>query len=322
MSEWKTASWHGMETIMVTGDVLEATFLPDFGGQVLSLRHRASGFELLRVPKDLEELKGRPFLFGIPVLFLPGRLRGGEFDLGGRHYQWPRNERGLNHLHGFVWGRPWTLEPDPAADGSVVASFTADIDSEEAKAFGHPFSLRLRYHLHGEELSIRARIDNLDRTEAMPLGFGYHTTFNFLDPEGGRLQYVARMPSGQEWVMGDDVMPVGPLTAPEKFQGWVGEGQPVWDVVSDNLFLVDEGAENRITLSLERPALTLWMQADAPFRNWVVYRPDLEAPFMAIEPVSWVHNAPNLDQDADRTGVRLLAPGSFAEFNYRIGLHQ
>jgi len=319
MSVWERGTWEGLERWRLTGEELEAEFLPGYGGQVISLKHRPTGLDLLRVPKTLAELKARPFIFGIPVLFLPGRLRRGEFQLGGRSYQWPKNERGLNHLHGFVWGRPWALTPDPGGAPEVTARFEAQEHSEEAKAFSHPFRVSIRYRLEGGSLQLDARVEN-SGSEPMPVGFGYHTTFNLLGTEGERLQYTATMPKGEEWEMADDLMPTGTLTAPRKFAHWMTGSEPIWDVVSDNLFLVDEDVTNEIRLHLDQPEMTLWMRADPPFRNWVVYRPDPDASFISLEPVSWVHNAPNLPQPPERTGARLLPPGQSAEFSYKIGL--
>ena len=320
MSGLERETWQGLERWRLTGDEMVAEFLPGYGGQVVSLKHRPTGISLLRAPNSLEELNGRPFLFGIPVLFPPGRLRHGTFALGGRTYQWPKNERGLNHLHGFVWGKPWTLTPDPNGQDAITASFEAAEGSPEAAAFSHPFRLTITYRMQGATLRLDARAEN-SGSEPMPVGFGYHTTFNLLGPNGDRLEYVAKMPNGEEWEMGDDVMPTGKLLPPRKFARWVDGTEAIWNVVSDNLFLVDPAAKvNEITLTAKEPNITLWMRAEAPFRNWVVYRPDLKAPFVSLEPVSWVHNAPNLPQPPENTGVRLLQPGEVAEFSYALGV--
>lgn len=316
MPTWESRTWQGLETLQLRGDTLEVEVLPGYGGQVRSLVYRPAGLELLRTPKTLDELQGRPFLFGIPVLFLPGRLRGGEFTLGGRTYRWPLNERGVNHLHGFVWGKPWQ---STVADGVLTVAFTAARESAEAEAFGHPFRLAIAYRVRGGELSVRAEVENLDDA-AMPLGLGYHTTLSLVDGQGQPLAYTAQLPAGREWEMGSDVMPTGRLGMPEKFARWVQGGQRLWEVVSDNLFLVDGEAENAVTMELEQPRLSVKMTGRDPFRNWVVYRPALDAPFISIEPVSWVHNAPNLSQPAEFTGVRLLEGHEHAVFEYLVAL--
>ncbi len=322
MAVFEQGIWEGLERWRLSGEEMEAEFLPQFGGQVISLKHRPTGLSLLREPKSLEELKGRPFLFGIPVLFLPGRLRQGSFELGGRRYQWPKNERGINHLHGFVWGKPWTLTVDPQEAATVRAKFEADPGSETALAFSHPFRLTIVYRLEASTIRLDAEVENMGK-DPMPVGLGYHTTFNLLGAQGNRLAYRAKLPTGQEWEMRDDLMPTGHLIAPTKFAPWLdSRGEEIWNVVSDNLYLVDEDVPNEITLELEHPRLTLWMQAKAPIRNWVVYRPDRDAPFVSLEPVSWVHDAPNLPQPADRTGARLLSPGESAQFSYAIGVRQ
>ena len=179
MAVFEQGTWEGLERWRLSGEEMEAEFLPQFGGQVISLKHRPTGLSLLREPKSLAELKGRPFLFGIPVLFLPGRLRQGSFELGGRRYQWPKNERGINHLHGFVWGKPWTLTVDPHEAATVHAKFEADAGSETALAFSHPFRLTIVYRLEASTIRLDAEVENMGR-DPMPVGLGYHTTFNLL----------------------------------------------------------------------------------------------------------------------------------------------
>ncbi len=316
MPTWESRTWQGLESLQLRGDALEVEVLPGYGGQVRSLIYRPAGLELLRTPTTRDELQGRPFLFGIPVLFLPGRLRGGVFSLGGRTYHWPLNERGENHLHGFVWGKPWQRTVD---NGTLTVSFTAARGSAEAEAFGHPFRLAITYGVHGGELAVRAEVENLDDV-AMPIGLGYHTTLSLADGQGQPLDYAAHLPPGREWEMGNDVMPTGRLGRPAKFARWVDGSQRLWEVVSDHLFLVDGDADNVVTLELKQPRLSVRMTARDPFRNWVVYRPALDAPFISIEPVSWVHNAPNLHQPAEFTGVRQLQGHDRAVFEYMIAV--
>lgn len=305
-------------SLILEGESLRAEIVPGYGGQVIGLRHREFAFELLRRPKTRAELQDRPFLFGVPVLFPPGRLRGGRFTLGGRDYVWPINDRqGPNHLHGFVWGRPWrVVKREDGSEPEAVLAFEAAAGSEAATRFGHPFRLTIAYRLDGESLTIEAEAENLD-TVPMPLALGYHTTWNLVGEDGRRLDYVGRLPRGREWRMGDDVMPTGEVLQPRHFLGWQS-GQHLWDFVSDHIYLVDRDVANVVELELAEPRLAVRMWAESPFRNWVVYRPDREAGFMSIEPVSWVHNAPNLTADPAESGVALLSPGEKARYVYAI----
>lgn len=310
--------FEGDPTLILEGASLQAEILPGYGGQVIGLRHRGLGLELLRRPVTGDALRERPFLFGVPVLFPPGRLRGGRFTLGGRDYVWPVNDRlGPNHLHGFVWGRPWhVIRREEGSEPEAVLAFEAAAGSEAAAQFGHPFRLTIAYRLEGESLAIEAEAENRDSV-AMPLALGYHTTWNLLDADNDPLDYIGRLPRGREWRMGDDVMPTGELLQPRHFLGW-HSGQRLWDFVSDHIYLVDRDVANVVELELAHPRLTVRMWAESPFRNWVVYRPDREAGFISIEPVSWVHNAPNLAADPAESGVVLLPPGETARFVYAI----
>ena len=49
------------------------------------------GAEILRTPgaDEIEVFKGRPQVFGLPILFPPNRIADGRYTFEGRSYQYP-----------------------------------------------------------------------------------------------------------------------------------------------------------------------------------------------------------------------------------------
>jgi aldose 1-epimerase len=45
------------------------------------------------------------------------------------------------------------------------------------------------------------------------------------------------------------------------------------------------------------------------FRHWVLYTKGMAEQFLCIEPYTWLPDAPNIQKDADFTGIVTLEPG-------------
>ena len=69
------------KTIVLDNGKFRAEIVPEIGGNIISLRHCASGTTLLREPSDLRELAEFPARFGLPVLFPPNRIRDGRNNI-------------------------------------------------------------------------------------------------------------------------------------------------------------------------------------------------------------------------------------------------
>jgi aldose 1-epimerase len=63
----------------------------------------------------------------------------------------------------------------------------------------------------------------------------------------------------------------------------------------------------------------LYCVSDA-FKHWVLHTPDDDPNALAIEPYSWITNAPNLALDPSDTGLSVLGPGDSAVFTQEISL--
>ena len=133
-------------TLTDPGGELEATFLPELGMVLSSLRHR--GDELLAQGGGPEAYAARGSTFAIPLLHpWANRLAAWSYDLDGRHvdvdptYAHRDPATGLP-IHGVLAASPYwqVLDQTP---GSLTAELDFGAHPEYLAAF--PFPHRLRY---------------------------------------------------------------------------------------------------------------------------------------------------------------------------------
>ena len=88
--------WHGLQAVEFGKGDYEALLIPGFGANLVRLANVRLGVEILRTPAadEIETFKGRPHVFGLPVLFPPNRIADGTFTFGGRTYHLPSRRRG------------------------------------------------------------------------------------------------------------------------------------------------------------------------------------------------------------------------------------
>ena len=288
---------------------LALTLLPERGALACSLVHRPSHTELLRRPASLAELDAEPFTHGIPVLFPAGRIAGAQCTVDGHAFHWPVNDAlGPNHLHGFLWNIPWQVREQT---GHRVRLEPTDAGREAASdAFGAEFSARIVYTLDDACMESRLTITNRS-PHAIPFGAGYHTTVALTRP------WLLRLPAGREWEMDRESLPTGRLLDRPATLENVERGLSVPDLVSDTCYRPEPGAPNVARLWDPQSGLAIEMEGEAPLSQWVVYRPNLGAHFVSVEPVTWVHNAPNLSLPGELTGNAVLEPGAERSLTYR-----
>lgn len=295
--------------VALESSALSLTLLPERGALACSLVHRASGTELLRRPRSLSALDAEPFTHGIPILFPAGRIAGAQCTVGGRVFRWPVNDAlGPNHLHGFLWSIPWQVREQTGR--RVRLEPTAAGQAQASEAFGADFSASIAYQV--DEQSMESRLTIANRSEVViPFGAGYHTSVALTRP------WLLRLPAGREWEMDRQSLPTGRLLEQPATLVGVAEGLSVPDLVSDTGYRPDDGVPNVARLWDPQSGLTIDMEGGAPLAQWVIYRPNLGAHFVSVEPVTWVHNAPNLPLAAHLTGNAVLKPGESRSLTYR-----
>lgn len=306
------AVFDGQETLVLKDSEsgLTGTLLPGFGSNLIGLR--ISDIPLLLEPSAMSDLHTKAVGWGFPILMPPNRIEGGRFTFQGREYTFEINENGVNHIHGLVHSLPWrvvSVEDEGAA--SVTTAIRSDDHPSIKASYPHSFELRMTYRLKGSRVEFVVEAENFGK-EAMPFGIGFHPYFNVpLVPESSKGQCTVKVPANQRWELTDACIPTGRrLPAESK----VDLRQPVSldAVMLDDVYtdLIFQDGQSVCEFTDKGAGITLMYGADSQFKHWVVFTgktPD--APFVCLEPYTWVTNAPNLNLPPHDTGLIVLEGG-------------
>lgn len=300
----KAVIWRGLQAIRLIGGEYEATVLPQFGANCISLIHKPSGSELLRVPSSAAELRNGLNVYGLPLLFPPNRIQDGKFTFEGREYVFPVNEpeRG-NHIHGFISGTEFAY----AGGGAFEYEAT---ESKPYLSFPHAFLLRREYLLDGKGLYASVTVTN-NSGHTMPVGVGIHAALRAEPDEDCRLQAEALC----RWNVDEKrLLTTGEMTADEPLIEALRKGTLCPDIEPISA-LLEYRAGSEIVLMKRSGA---WHCAPDPsFRFIMLWNGSGKDGFVCPEPQSCMTDAPNLPLPREVTGLCALAPGDTAVFGLR-----
>ncbi|EGK11105.1 aldose 1-epimerase [Kroppenstedtia eburnea] len=304
------------QAIRAGNDNLEFVIVPDWGSNLISLVDQRSRHPLLRVPHSAEEFWETPVLYGTPILFPPNRIEDGRFSYGGRDYQLDVNEKEHhNHIHGFVHTRKWkVIKAEAEGEHAVVVTqFDSADHGEVTRQFPHHFILRMTYALEGSSLDKTAEVWNRG-TDPLPLGLGFHTTFNFPE-ETAQFSLTA----AKRWRLNSRLLPTGELEE-IPYKKVMQTGMSLKGIPLDDVYLSggDSGAANEAALWLQSAGVEIRYRVDSHFKHWVVYNFDGHHGFLCPEPYTWVTNAPNLELPPSLTGFQELKPEESRMFKTNI----
>ena len=193
-------------------------------------------------------------------------------------------------IHGVGWQRPWSVLDAQAQFALLSFEHRADADWPFA------FDSSQAFRLGADALELTLSVTN-QSAQAAPFGLGWHPYF--VKRARSRIAFEA---TGR-WEMGSDKLPThrvssrgldvdcAALDVDHCFDGWTGV-----------LHLRDELLHTRLSSSL---------------RRLVVFTND-RRDFVAIEPVSHVNNAVNMEASATDTGLQILQPGQSMTAQMRI----
>ncbi|MFC0133783.1 hypothetical protein CR105_09115 [Massilia eurypsychrophila] len=262
------------------------------GGAVASLKWR--GIDLLRpagegaTVREMGMFVLAPYSNRIGLGALPGETRLAANFPGEPH-----------SIHGFGWQRAWQV--------SGAGADWACLELVHAPDEHWPFSCRatLNIALRTDGVRMQLSLRNND-TRPMPAGLGFHPFFpvdaaTCLQAQwDGRWELdAARLPTHLTTLSTRD-----DFSAPRSVGGWQ----------VDNCFT---GWPGRATLSYAHHCVRIEAGPECPYV--VCFRPADGRPFVAIEPVSHVSNAHQLEQrGVTGTGLRWLAPAE--TFSIRMAI--
>lgn len=263
----------------------EGTVAPECGGNFVSLKYM--GQELLRSPERLEVLRGRPCLYGFPLILPANRTEDGIFTFEGRKYQLPINEAAFhNHIHGILRDVPFCILEQTEHSVKTVL---------ENKGDHYPFSFKLFIE---DTLSDKGwlRQMTLQNTDArtMPYTLGFHAAFR----EPAQLS----VPISACYEVSDRYIPTGKLLPLTVLQQSYKEGMcPGGSRLSG--FYTSCGS----TAYIGNFAMTVSEQFD----HWVLFSTG-EGEFVCIEPQCGAVNGLNNGRH------RVLPPGEKEVFTVKI----
>ncbi len=276
--------------------------VPEVGGMVTGLEK--DGFRALNEPASFAALKGFPFVYGLPILFPPGRIDGGRFTAGGRSYRFPVNEPSRNNsLHGFLQSRPWQQESCEERDGkqTIVLRFDADRSTDFFSALPVTFVIREILELDADGLKQRIELTNTDRIP-LPVGLGFHSAFRA--EKGCQL----KVPVGERVLLNDRLLAAGTRPLSEEEELLRTEGLDPMSRSMDDQFTARPVGGSRSAVLQYKDATVIY-EADPFFRHWTVWNNEGRGGFVCVEPQNWRANAPNLDLPPAESGMTLLEPG-------------
>lgn len=300
--------WEGIPALELRAGETKALLLPGLGGHLLSLEDSRASY--LRKPRNLAEYLLLPEAYGLPVLFPPNHIAGCRFQAEGEEYRLPAN-KGTEHLHGFLYQRPWQVDRIAWENGAAEAelSFNSPAEGELRRWFPRPFCVRLCYRLEENRLSQKITFENTG-AKSMPMMLGFHTAFALPDRERSPEAYRIQAGLGEELAGGVLREPAPPMAAFRAgrvlkkgeavfghfLAGTIpgGDGRPFHGALIEN------------TLSGGK----LYYQTDEQFRYWVLWNQNGNDSFLCIEPQTCAINAANMHGEKGLFGFMMLDPGA------------
>ncbi|MDP6594451.1 MAG: aldose 1-epimerase [Candidatus Poribacteria bacterium] len=270
--------------------------------------------DLIAPPPSLAVLKQRPSGFGNPILFpFPNRIRNGSFSFEGQDYAFDKPDNSPNSIHGLLLDYPFSIQSIDMVNGEKPGvEIICSVDSEQSvwisRQYPFPFLFQVTYTLTEECLEMSVQIENRGK-KRMPMGFGIHPYFQVLFSPDSTIQTSwITIPAAQYWEL-DAFLPTGRLldADPEFLTGKCFKGLQLDDVFTQ---VIASGAgASSCRIDDRQAGVGLLVEADANFREWVVYTPP-DRPEICFEPYTCPTDAINLEARGIPAGLVVLEPVS------------
>ncbi|OAB39436.1 galactose mutarotase [Paenibacillus macquariensis subsp. defensor] len=307
MTQLTKGTWNGYDTYILHSNDLQITLLPRLGNNVIAIWDKHEERHILREPdeQDLDFYLLKPYHFGIPLLFPPGRLRNGQFSYDGVDYQFNRNTAGDNHIHGLHKTQSWCVSDiEEDEDGcSITTEFLSSDDSQWMAQSPIPLKFQVIFKLQGSRFTQQLKVTNLGE-HAFPVGLGFHSWFLL---NGQPQDWTLKVPVESIYELDEALIPSGEL-APLGSLKDLNVGLNLAGTNLDTLFRIGEGQPVEAVLSHKDGYGLRYVADDRYFKHWVLYTKGEADEFLCIEPYTWLPNAPNLEQGPEFTGLIRLEP--------------
>ena len=307
-----------------------ALLIPGMGANLIRLTNTRLGAEILRAPADdeVETFKGRPHVFGLPILFPPNRIEDGRYTFGGRTYRFPiTNAKEHHYHHGILKSQPFAVSKawETGEEVLVECRYYSNAGNDAIfRDFPHEFKCKITFRLTTQGLEQEVMFGNKSDLP-MPVGVGFHTPLNVPFAGGDAADYQLRMAVGERFELNGRNLPTGRLLplderfarlrAPEGLQATgceaIEAGFSVREIEVDGRPFRGAVVENR------RTGVRVFYEVDSQTLYWTLWNNGGQVPYCCPEPQSWATDAPNLP-DRERWGFRSIPPGGKWSIRYRL----
>ncbi len=325
----RTIDYHGLPAVVFSKGEYEAMLVPSVGANLIRLAHKGLSVEILRTPAadEIETFRGRPHVFGLPVLFPPNRIGDGCYTFEGRTYRFPitiAKER--NYHHGNLKSQPFAVSKAWENDEEVFIEcrYYANAASDAVfRDFPHEFKCKMIFRLTAEGLEQETVFFNRsDRN--MPVGVGFHTPLMVPFAGGEPGDYVMRAAVGRQVELDERNLPTGRLLPLSERFAQLREGglqvtgcAPIEAGFTVREIEVDGRPFRGATVENRRMGVRTFYEADGATTYWTIWNNGGQVPYCCPEPQSWTTDAPNAPDPA-AAGFRWIEPGGKFAMKFRL----
>lgn len=242
--------------------------------------------DILRSPERLSDfITQNPYLYGMPLLFPPNRISGAEFGFENRVYRFPVNEPNTGcFVHGTMHETAFVVSETEQTRIKLCYEAT---EKQPYLTFPHQFLITIEYCLRDEKLVQSVSVRNKSN-ENMPVGLGFHTTFNTVG--SGLVRVFADVK--KEFFRNEKYLPTGACSESTKVLNELS-GADGYDAEKELSALFELG-ENHL-ISLQRDDFRVNYILDPKYKYLMIFNTASKGEYVCIEPQTWISNCPNFE---------------------------
>lgn len=313
--------WNGLDALSLESNLYYALLIPSVGANLIQLRQKELGVEILRTPtaEEIETFASRPQIFGLPLLFPPNRIEDGKYTFQSKSYEYPITLPAQNNYHhGIIKSEAFTVTKTEINADHVTVEATYISDSSHGliyENFPHEFECKMIFILSDKGLTHTVSFKNLSKEE-MPLGVGYHTPIMVpFQNNGDASKYKLQLSAGKRWELSERGLPTGKLldlTAEEallRTEGILPTGKSIEWALTDEAIVVDGMPYHGAIMTDTNTGIKVFYEVDENFKHWTFWNNGGEVNWACPEPQTWAINAPNLNLPKEVTGFQSVKSG-------------
>ena len=300
------------DTITLKSDKLKLVVSPKVGGSILSMEYKYNG-EWVHIMRptpisSLErELPGDFASFN--MIPFSNRIENGILKFKEREYILEINNPDGHTIHGEVRNKALNIKSESSTE--AIMSFCSEDFDDISWPF--PFYSEVGYRFLDENtISIDMILKNIGMS-TMPGGMGIHPYFMRKLSDSDE-EVILTMPIKGIYP-GEDTIPTGHYVDVSEELDF-SDGKVLTDDFLDNCFAL---GDSDIAIKWPGSNIILRMEKDSIFTHGIIYCPQDDKDFFAIEPVTNCNNAFNMvEMGIEDTGTIYIEPGESIKGSIKI----